>query len=229
VLVASFAAGAFQTNCYLVAPEKGGPCVVVDPGQDAEEPLRQVLAQWRLTPAAVLLTHGHIDHMWSVTPVCDGDDIPAYIHPEDRFMLADPLAGVGPMGAQLAAMYPGLEFREPRSVETLTDGATIDLAGVRLTVGHAPGHTRGSVVFSGATEEYEYVIAGDTLFQGGIGRVDLPGGSMAEMMDTLQTRFLSLDDETRVLPGHGPVTSVGAERRTNPYLQGTTRAPGRNL
>ena len=115
MLVAGFPAGSFQTNCFVVAPDEGGPCVVVDPGQDAEEPLRKVLAERRLTPVAVLLTHGHLDHMWSVTPVCDGDDIPAWIHPEDRFMLADPLKGVGEMGAQLAAMYPGLEFREPQA------------------------------------------------------------------------------------------------------------------
>ena len=228
MLVAGFPAGMFQTNCFVVAPEAGGPCVVVDPGQDAEEGLRAMLAEHRLTPVAVLLTHGHLDHMWSVTPVCDGDDIPAWIHPEDRHMLADPMAGVGPMGAQVAAMYPGLEFREPRRVEVLADAAELDLAGVHLTVDHTPGHTRGSVTFR-TTGDEPLVLAGDTLFQGGIGRTDLPGGSHEEMMTSLRDKLLSLPDETTVLPGHGPATTVGAERASNPFLTGLTRAPGKNL
>jgi glyoxylase-like metal-dependent hydrolase (beta-lactamase superfamily II) len=168
--------------------------------------------------------------MWSVTPVCDGDDIPAWIHPEDRHMLADPLGSVGPMGQQLAAMYPGLEFREPRSVEVLADGAELELAGLRLTVDHAPGHTRGSVVFRSATEEGQpFLLAGDTLFQGGIGRTDLPGGSTEEMMASLRDKILSLSDDTAVLPGHGPMTTVGQERSSNPFVQGLTSAPGRHL
>ena len=230
MLVAGFPAGVFQTNCFVVAPEAGGPCVVVDPGQDAEEGLRSMLAEHRLTPVAVLLTHGHLDHMWSVTPVCDGDDIPAWIHPDDRSMLADPLAGVGPMGAQVAAMYPGLEFREPRRVETLADGAELELAGIHLTVDHTPGHTRGSVTFRSATEEGQgFVLAGDTLFQGGVGRTDLPGGSHEQMLASIRDRLLVLDDDTAVLPGHGPATTVGAERTSNPFLHGLTNAPGRHL
>jgi hydroxyacylglutathione hydrolase len=230
VLVEGFAAGMFQTNCYVVAAGPGEPCVVVDPGQDAEEGLREVLRRQRLSPVAVLLTHGHLDHMWSVTPVCDGDDIPAWIHPEDRFMLADPLKGVGPMGAQVAAMYPGLEFREPKRVETLDDGAELELAGVRLTVAHTPGHTRGSVVFRSAVEgEQPFVVAGDTLFQDGIGRTDLPGGSTEEMMASIRDRLLTLPDETMVLPGHGPTTTVGRERDENPFLRGLRSAPGRHL
>jgi hydroxyacylglutathione hydrolase len=230
VLVEAFAAGVFQTNCYVVAPGPGESCVVVDPGQDAEEGLREVIARHKLSPVAVLLTHGHLDHMWSVTPVCDGDDVPAWIHPEDRHMLADPLGSVGPMGRQIAAMYPGLEFREPRSVETLDDGAELELAGLRLTVDHTPGHTRGSVVFRSATEDGQpFLIAGDTLFQGGIGRTDLPGGSSEEMMASLRDKILSLADETAVLPGHGPMTTVGQERTSNPFVQGLTSAPGRHL
>jgi hydroxyacylglutathione hydrolase len=230
VLVEAFAAGVFQTNCYVVSPGPGESCVVVDPGQDAEEGLREVLARHRLTPAAVLLTHGHLDHMWSVTPVCDGDDIPAWIHPEDRAMLADPLGSVGPMGRQIAAMYPGLEFREPRSVEVLADGAELELAGLRMTVDHTPGHTRGSVVFRSATEDDRpFLLAGDTLFQGSIGRTDLPGGSLQEMMTSLRTKLLTLPDETAVLPGHGQPTTVGDERHTNPFLAGARTAPGRNL
>ena len=229
MLLAGFPAGTFQTNCFVVAPGEGGPCVVVDPGQDAEEPLRKVLAERKLTPVAVLLTHGHLDHMWSVTPVCDGDDIPAWIHPEDRFMLADPLRGVGEMGAQLAAMYPGLEFREPKRVETLADGATLDLAGITLTVDHTPGHTRGSVTFRSVAGEGSgpaLLISGDTLFAGSIGRTDLPGGDYEQMLASLRNKILVLDDETVVLPGHGPQTTIGRERASNPFLHGLS-APRR--
>jgi hydroxyacylglutathione hydrolase len=230
VLVQGFPAGDFQTNCFVVAPGEGEACVIVDPGQDAEEGVRRLLAQHRLTPVAVLLTHGHLDHMWSVTPVCDGDDIPAWIHPDDRYMLDDPIAGVGPMGAQLAAMFPNLEFREPKKVELLTDRAELDLAGIRFTVDHTPGHTKGSMIFRSATEEGQaFVLAGDTLFAGGIGRTDLPGGSHDEMMASMRDRILVLDDDTAVLPGHGPQTTVGRERATNPFLQGLTNAPGRFL
>ena len=127
-------------------------------------------------------------------------------------------------------MYPGLEFREPRSVEVLADGADLELAGLRLTVDHTPGHTRGSVVFRSATEDQRpFLIAGDTLFQGSIGRTDLPGGSTEEMMASLRDKILTLPDDTAVLPGHGPMTTVGQERESNPFVQGLTNAPGRHL
>lgn len=221
MLVAGFPAGQFQTNCYVLAPAEGGPCVVVDPGQDAVEPLRELLARRSLTPVAVVLTHGHLDHTWSVQPVCDGDDVPAWIHPDDRAMLADPMAGVGP---QMAAMLGDLQFREPREVRELTDGAVLDLAGVRLTVAHAPGHTRGSVLFRTEAETEDgsvgVVLAGDTLFAGSIGRSDLPGGDPEVLLASIGSQLLTLPDDTVVLPGHGPTTTVGRERASNPFLAG---------
>jgi hydroxyacylglutathione hydrolase len=222
VLVVGFPAGAFQTNCYVLAPAAGGPCVVVDPGQDAVEPLRATLAKHSLSPVAVVLTHGHLDHTWSVQPVCDGDDVPAFIHPEDRAMLADPMAGVGP---QMAAMLGELQFREPKEVRELTDGAVLDLAGVSLTVAHAPGHTRGSVLFRTTAEtpegEVGVVLAGDTLFAGSIGRSDLPGGDPDVLLASIGSQLLTLPDDTVVLPGHGPTTTVGRERASNPFLAGS--------
>lgn len=139
MLIVGFPAGAFQTNCYVVASGAGSACIVVDPGQEAVEPLTALLAEHRLTPIAVLLTHGHLDHTFSVTPVCDGHDVPAYIHPEDRELLADPLKGFSPQAA--AFFGADLPSREPREVRTLDDGGAIELAGVTLTVDHAPGHT----------------------------------------------------------------------------------------
>lgn len=221
MLVAGFPAGSFQTNCYVLAPEEGGQCLVIDPGQDAVEPLTELLARHRLTPVAVLLTHGHLDHTWSVYPVCDGNDVPAYIHPLDREMLADPLKGMGP---QMAAMIGGMQFREPKEVRQMEDGTALDLGGISLTVDHTPGHTPGSVVFRSTVDTDEgptqLLLAGDTLFAGSIGRTDLPGGDQATMLSSLREKLLPLDDATVVLPGHGPTTTIGRERAANPYLAG---------
>jgi hydroxyacylglutathione hydrolase len=229
VLVAGFPAGSFQTNCYVVASAAGEACIVVDPGQDAVEPLEALLAEHRLTPVAVLLTHGHFDHTFSVAPVCDGHDVPAWIHPDDRDMLADPMKG---MSTQASAFFGGrIELREPREVRTLDDGAALELAGITFGVAHTPGHTEGSVIFSTPTEEgVEVIIAGDTLFAGSIGRTDLPGGDFTKMQASLREKILTRDDSAVVLPGHGPTTTIGRERLSNPYLQDLgTPARGRGL
>ena len=229
MLVAGFPAGSFQTNCYVVASAAGEACIVVDPGQDAVEPLEALLAEHRLTPVAVLLTHGHFDHTFSVAPVCDGHDVPAWIHPDDRDMLADPMKG---MSTQASAFFGGrIELREPREVRTLDDGAALQLAGITFGVAHTPGHTEGSVIFSTPIEEgVEVIIAGDTLFAGSIGRTDLPGGDFAKMQASLRDVILTREDSAVVLPGHGPTTTIGRERLSNPYLQDLgTPARGRGL
>ena len=232
MLVVGFPTGAFQANCYLVAPGEGEPCVIVDPGQDAVEPISEALRKHRLSPVAALLTHGHFDHVFSVAPVCDGNDIPAWIHPDDRGMLTDPLQGIS-LGS--ADFFGGkLEMREPKEVRELTDGSTLDPAGLSLTVDHTPGHTRGSVVFRSELDEGGRVLfAGDTLFAGSIGRTDLPGGDMRTMNETLRTKLLPMPDDTVVLPGHGPSTTIGRERVSNPFLLGlddeSITGPGRGL
>lgn len=219
MLVAGFPTGSFQANCYLLAAGEGEPCVIVDPGQDAVEPIAEAVRKHKLSPVAVLLTHGHFDHTFSVAPVCDGDDIPAWIHPDDRAMLADPLMG---MSTESTAFFGGrLEMREPSEVRLLTDGEELDLAGLKVTVDHAPGHTQGSVLFRHATDDGGLLmLAGDVLFAGSIGRTDLPGGDSEMMWESLRTKVLPLDDETVVLPGHGPATTIGRERVTNPFLSG---------
>ncbi|WP_367129964.1 MBL fold metallo-hydrolase [Saccharothrix sp. HUAS TT1] len=227
MLVIGFPVGALQANCFVLAAGAGEACVVVDPGQDAAEPIAEVLREHRLSPVAVLLTHGHFDHTFSVAPVCDGNDIPAWIHPDDRAMLADPLKG---MSAHSRASFFGgdLELREPREVRELADGAELDLAGLKLTVDHTPGHTGGSVMFrAGTGEGGRLVLSGDTLFAGSIGRTDLPGGNHREMLTSLRTKVLTLADDTVVLPGHGPTTTIGRERASNPFLRelGTPDAP----
>jgi glyoxylase-like metal-dependent hydrolase (beta-lactamase superfamily II) len=285
VLIAGFPAGSFATNCYVVAPAPGEECIIIDPGQDAEPGVTQLLAEYRLRPVAVLATHGHVDHIWSVAPVCGAQGIPAYIHPADRALLSDPAKGFPlQVGQQL---FRGLTFTEPDDVIALADGMTLRLAGVELVVDHAPGHTPGSVTFrtgnqgesgepsrrdggahgsvtkergdeaaggsggsspraSGAhgpvTEERgdeaaggsegssprasTVLFSGDLLFAGSIGRTDLPGGDYPTILDSLSRVCLVLTDDTRVLPGHGPQTTIGAERATNPFLAGLAPAPG---
>jgi hydroxyacylglutathione hydrolase len=222
VLVAGFPAGSFAANCYLVAAAPGEQCLIIDPGQDAAAGIEEITERYRLQPAAVLLTHGHVDHIWSVAPVCGARGIPAYIHPADRAMLSDPASGLGLGPGQ--QLFGGLTFTEPDDVRELTDGEEIDLAGVRVVVDHAPGHTRGSVTFRLPAAEAGpgTLFSGDLLFAGSIGRTDLPGGDYATILDSLARVCLPLPDETTVLAGHGPQTTIGAERQSNPFLAGLT-------
>jgi len=209
-------AEAFGTNCYVIAPAAGEECVVVDPGIGVNPRLDELLAEQRLQPVAVLLTHGHIDHTFSVAPVCGARGIPAYVHPDDRDMLADPSIG---LSSDLRMLFGGrLPYSEPEDVVELPDGAPITLAGLELKVDHAPGHTRGSVLFHVPGADAGICLSGDVLFAGSIGRTDLPGGDYEAMMASLRDKVLPLADETIVLPGHGPTTTIGRERATNPFL-----------
>ncbi len=217
MLIAGFPAGSFATNCYVLAPGPGEECVIIDPGQDAEPGIAEILHEHRLKPVAVLLTHGHIDHIWSVAPVCGARDIPAYIHPADRALLSDPARGLSPQVGQ--QLFGGLAFSEPADVAELADGMTVRLAGLELTVDHAPGHTPGSVAFRLARG---VLFSGDLLFAHSIGRTDLPGGDYPAILESLARVCLTLPDETAVLPGHGPQTTIGAERASNPFLAGLT-------
>jgi hydroxyacylglutathione hydrolase len=219
VLIAGFPAGAWGTNCYLVAPAAGEECVIIDPGHEAARGVEETLAKHRLKPVAVLLTHGHLDHVACVVPVCGAHDVPAWIHPEDRYMMSDPEKALGMSIGQ--PLMGQLTIGEPDDVRELTDGAGLQLAGLELTVAHAPGHTKGSVTFRlpEAGETPSVLFSGDLLFAGSIGRTDLPGGSPTEILDSLARVCLPLDDSTVVLSGHGPQTTIGRERHANPFLR----------
>jgi len=226
VFIAGFPAGPWGTNCYVVATGPGSECVVVDPGKDAADGVAEVVREHRLKPVAVLVSHGHIDHMWCVAPVAGSYDATAYIHPDDRHLLSDPMAG---MSRETAGMLLGgtFEFAEPDDVREIGDGALLELAGLRFTVDHTPGHTRGSITFRTPYDDpkadvSEVMFSGDLLFAGSIGRTDLPGGDHAAMLRSLKEKVLPLPDSAAVLAGHGPQTTMAHERVTNPYLRGDT-------
>lgn len=230
MFVSGFAAGAWGTNCYVVASGQGQPCVIVDPGQDSIARVQEIIREHRLLPAAVLLTHGHIDHVWSVAPLTDEFDVPAVIHSADRYRLADP-AGTSMVAAreQLLAMTKNaLELTEPSEIQVLEDDANIEIAGLEFGVHHAPGHTEGSAVFTlTGDRDVPLMLSGDVLFAGSIGRTDLPGGSPSAMRASLERVILPQPDETEVLPGHGELTTIGAERASNPYLRDLSLAGDR--
>ncbi len=221
MFLTSFPAGAWQANCYVLAADDAAACVVVDPGMDAVQALHAVLAQKGLEPAGVLLTHGHLDHVASAAQVADEFGVPAWLHPADRELLVDPLAGFGPQMAAFAAQFGLPDTLMPTQLNEIAGGDEIEVAGLGFRVLHAPGHRPGCVMFdvraAGASEPV--VLTGDVVFAGSIGRTDLPGGDHRVMVDTLDSVVLGLRDATTLLPGHGPASTMQRERRTNPYLQ----------
>jgi len=205
-----------ETNCYVVAPERGGPAVVIDAPPDPEG-IGALLADNDLTPVALLVTHGHIDHAGGAGGVVRATGVPAYVHPDDDFMTLHPadqlrmLFGVSVSNEQAAPFAP------PEHYDTLADGQQLTLAGLRLDVLHTPGHTPGHCCFH--LRDEGVLFSGDQLFAGSIGRTDLPGGDYDTLMASMASKVLPLPEDTAVLPGHGPATTLARERLINPFLQ----------
>ena len=219
MLIESFPAGVWQTNCYVLAPGRNSECIVIDPGFNCADQVAQIVQDFGLKPVATLLTHGHLDHMWSVVPVAEGYDIPAYIHSADKHLLADPLSGISSETvAMLSESLMGVNFVEPSEVIEFNAPTKIEIAGMEIELIPAPGHTSGSTIFKLGSNK-RTVFTGDVLFAGAIGRTDLPGGSAAQMNETLKSVILPLPDEYRVLPGHGPESTMEVERVNNPFLR----------
>jgi len=201
------------TNCYIVAPERGGPAVVVDAPPDVDA-IAALLAKHDLTPVALLVTHGHVDHVGGAGGTVARTAAAAYLHPDDDFLAADPAAqlravfGIGVPGSD--AMAP------PERFVDLADGDRLQLAGLDFDVLHTPGHTPGHCCF--LLRDEGILFSGDQLFAGSIGRTDLPGGDFDTLLRSMETKVLALADDTDVLPGHGPATTIGRERATNPFI-----------
>lgn len=222
MLITHVVADAFETKCYLLAPDDGAECVIVDPGFGVAERLAQTVADHGLRPTAVLLTHGHLDHTRSVAAVCAAYGVPAYLHPADHGMLSDPLSGLGPDFTPEFERILGPRWRweEPDQVRELRGGTVLDLAGLELGVDHTPGHTPGSVMFNllDAASDRAYCLVGDVLYAGSIGRTDMPGGSRGQTLTSLKS-VLAKPDGTLLLTGHGDDSTVGVERLGNPFMR----------
>lgn len=213
VLIDHAALWAAQTNCWVLARGPGEPAVVIDaPPEPAK--VATLLASHRLPAAALILTHGHVDHAGGAGTVEQDHGVSTWVHPDDDFLTLDP-------DTQLRALFgmrPPGSYEPPANRTSLADGDILELAGFEIRVRHTPGHTPGHVCLEIVGEGV--LFSGDQLFAGSIGRTDLPGGSYPQLMQSMQTRVLDLADDTRVLPGHGPETTIGRERKTNPFLSG---------
>ncbi|MGX0629756.1 hydroxyacylglutathione hydrolase [Corynebacterium afermentans] len=203
--IAGFAAGPFQTNCYVVA--HGDRAFVIDPGLGAHEAVSQMAQEQGLTVEAVVLTHGHIDHIRDAAAF----GVETFIHPADAFML---LRGEG-VSEQARQLYDASAMPPIDNPTPLEDGQALQVAGVELRVVHAPGHSPGCVMLVAD----DVVFSGDVLFRGSIGRTDLPDSDPEQMRQSLRDPVWDLSNELQVLPGHGPATTVAQERATNPYLR----------
>jgi glyoxylase-like metal-dependent hydrolase (beta-lactamase superfamily II) len=211
----------FETNCWILASKIGQECIIVDPGMARPNLVNEIVTKvsgHNLKPIAVLITHGHLDHIFSVLPLTAQVPMRTFITPADRFLLTDPMGALDRNGIsqQFLNAFGNEKLKEPDEIVELEDFETFELAGMQITSIFAPGHTKGSVIF---TVDDQQLISGDVLFAGSIGRTDLPTGSASQMRNTLRDRILTLSDGLNVLPGHGGQTTIGIERVRNPYLQ----------
>ena len=214
MLVKCHPAPMYATNCWVIAAGAGQECIIVDPGMpDISHDIEAIISEYKLKPVAALLTHGHLDHTFSVKPLADGYGISAYIHSEDRAAITQ-LERVH--GQEFIDALGDVKFEEPMKVQELKNESELDFVGLKIKAIHAPGHTAGSLMFK---INDELLVSGDVLFAGSIGRTDLPSGSGEQMRKTLQSKVLPLNDDLRVLTGHGAETTIKFERANNPYLK----------
>ena len=211
----------FETNCWILATGVGQECLIVDPGIAKPNLVKDIIekvSEHNLKPVGILITHGHLDHIFSVLPLTKQTPMRTFITGYDRFLLTDPTGAIdkGGVSEQLISAFGGDKFKEPADVVEVEDFSHFEIAGLEIGAIFAPGHTTGSVIY---TVDNKQLISGDVLFAGSIGRTDLPTGSASQMRKTLRERILTLPDDLNVLPGHGGQTTIAIERVRNPYLQ----------
>ena len=207
MLVLSAATGKFGTNVHLVAAGPGNPCLIVDPGHDSADAVLEAVRAHRLEPEAILITHGHMDHTWDAVPLARYYGIPAWIHPADRYQFGAPAKGLpDSFPRDLLIGHPD---HEPDEVSELPEqGGELTFAAGRVTVLHTPGHTGGSVMFRFGTGDVPLLATGDALLADGPGRADAPGASPAALQTSLRLVATTCPDDTRLLTGHGPTTTL---------------------
>ena len=221
MFIASFPAPMYATNCWIIAGKPGQECIIVDPGMAKPNLVKDIIekvSEHNLKPVGILITHGHLDHIFSVLPLTKQTPMRTFITGDDRFLLTDPTGAIdkGGVSEQLISAFGGDKFKEPADVVEVEDFSHFEIAGLEIGAIFAPGHTKGSVIY---TVDNKQLISGDVLFAGSIGRTDLPTGSASQMRKTLRERILTLPDDLNVLPGHGGQTTIAIERVRNPYLQ----------
>jgi hydroxyacylglutathione hydrolase len=216
MLIKAIPAWLAETNAYVVADQPGGRAILVDAPPDPEK-VGAYLAEIDVSLVGIVLTHGHIDHTGGAGHLSKATGAITYVHPDDDFLTKHPQE-------QLKMMFgltPPGEYDLPDKFENLVDGQLLEIGGVTLEVRQTPGHTPGHCCFYWESEGI--LFSGDQLFAGSVGRTDLPGGSWQDLMDSMRDRVMNLQDDVRVLPGHGPETSIGHERETNPFRDDWTR------
>ena len=208
MILETFPVGPLDCNCTLLGDEDAGEAIVIDPGDEVGR-IHRRLSELGLKLKQILITHAHIDHVGGALKLKRLTGAPIFLNENDLPLLETMAMQAGWLGVDTPETAP--------PDESLTDGLSVGLARYPAQVMHTPGHTQGSVCLHFAP--MKLLIAGDTLFAGSIGRTDLPGGDYGQIVESIESRLLALPDETRVLPGHGPATTIGAERRSNPFLR----------
>lgn len=211
--------GMWAANCVVVGDRERGRAFVVDPGQGGHGPVQEVLDRHDVTCEAILLTHGHLDHLWAVPDLVADLGVPVRMHSDDRWLWDSPAAAFGAPDAALKVQF-GLDWNPPtEALETFRGNQTMTVAGFEVRVRHTPGHTPGSCIFiSDGLAADPVCISGDLIFAGSVGRTDFPRGSFADLARSIHREVLTLDDTTRIISGHGPETTVGRERASNPFV-----------
>ena len=209
MIVEMITVGQFQENCYVIGDEESGMGILIDPGDEATR-IALTVERLGLGIAQILITHAHVDHVRAVVPLVDEYSCPVLMHTEAEEMLKT---------LPQQALMMGMRFGKVPSVDRhIANDEVLEVDNLRLRSLYTPGHAPGHLAFY--VEEGNLVFSGDALFAGSIGRTDLPGGSMEVLMQSISEKLLTLPDETRVLSGHGPETTVGQERMYNPFLRG---------
>lgn len=210
MIIIPLVVGNLATNCYVVGDPETKKGIIIDPGGHAER-IMDAVERENLEIVAIVDTHGHFDHVLDNEAVKQATGAPIAIHPADAPMLTDPKKGFG----VFAMFFGGLRGGPPADV-LLNEGDEVRFGNQVLKVVHTPGHSQGSISLVGDG----VVFSGDALFQGSIGRTDFPGGDYQQLIDSIRTRILTLPDDTVVYSGHGPATTVGDEKRHNPFVRG---------